>query len=487
MHISTTKIPSTLVYAITCIVISAQAFATTVDEARQIAVDLQPRIRIEGHPPELSTLKERMAHYNVPGVSIAFMKNHKVAWTYTEGVIDKVTNRPVDEHTVFQAASISKPVFATTLMRYRAEHGLDLDADVNTLLTSWKLPEHKWQASSPVTLRRLLSHSAGTTVHGFRGYTAGENVPTLTGVLNGTPPANSAAVVVDIEPGTKFRYSGGGTTLAQLALQDVSGEALASMAKRYIFEPLNMRRSAYAQPLNADLSANAAVPYNSSGEPVPGGAHTYATMAAAGLWTTPSDLLRLAGAIQRAHNGSDQSFLSQTTTSEILTRQSDQVGVGFFLNNKGEVTSFSHGGANEGFRANLFAHTETGDGVAVMTNGDNGGALIAEILTRISELYNWQERKPVIKTLVELTSEQLTSLAGTYITDDSDSHEIIVTTEGETIVVNIGEFVVDQVFYPEGETAFFTMKGASLTFRHNTDSKVISLNYNGFVDANKVK
>lgn len=455
-------------------------------EASQIAVGLQPNIRIEGQPAKLSTLKERMAFYNVPGVSIAFLQDHKIVWTYTEGVIDKASNTPIDQNTVFQAASISKPVFATTLMLYRQDNSLDLDANINTLLKSWQLPAHAWLGTSNVTLRRLLSHSAGTTVHGFGGYAAGEDVPSIIDVLEGAPPANSGAIIVDIEPGTKFRYSGGGTTLAQLALQDVSGEPLPEMAQRYIFGPLGMARSAFSQPLANALKANAAAPHNTKGNPVAGGAHTYATLAAAGLWTTPTDLLKLAAAMQKALKGTDQSFISQATAAEMLSKQFGRVGVGFFLSGEEDVTAFFHGGANAGFRAQLFAHTQAGDGIAIMTNGDGGNGLITEIINRIGELHNWHEPKPVTKKIITLSQAQLDAFSGNYRSEDPDVPLIKLHVAGETLIVDVGNFVVDEVFFPEAETTFFAMSGASLNFTVSANGKVTALNYGGFVDASKV-
>jgi len=363
---------------------------------------LQPNERMEGEPVQFSTLKERMAHHKVPGVSIAFLKNHKILWTYSEGVTDYKTNKPIDENTVFQAASISKPVFATVLMKYRQDHGLDLDTDVNNLLKSWNVPAYEWQENNPVTLRRLLSHSAGTTVNGFAGYASDQDVPTIIEVLQGASPANSDAVIVDTEPGSIYRYSGGGTTLAQLVFQDVTNMNFPQLAKTTIFDPLGMDHSRYSQPLKGDLKQNFAVPYRSNGTAVKGGAHNYSTLAAAGLWTTPSDIMRWAGRVQLAYTGDDQSVISQKTITEMLTPQIRPVGIGFFLEGEEEITSFSHSGANEGFRANFFAHTQTGDGVAIMTNSDSGGALITEIMNRIAEIYNWSEFKPVIKTKSDL-------------------------------------------------------------------------------------
>lgn len=446
----------------------------------EIANGLKPRIRIEGRDVKVSTLKERMAHHNVPGVSIAFMQNHKIVWTVTEGVIDTVSNQKVDENTVFQAASISKPVFATTLMRYRETAPLDLDVDINTLLKSWQLPDHEWSGTNPVTLRRLLSHSAGTTVHGFGGYAAGDDVPTIIQVLEGTGPANSDAVVVGVEPNTVFDYSGGGTTLAQLVLQDQSGRELPEMAKEFLFDPLGMTRSAYSQPLNADLAGNAAVPYRSDGSPIKGGAHTYATLAAAGLWTTPSDLLRLSGAMQLAYQGKGEIPVSQKSATEMLTTQFEPVGIGYFLTGTDKVESFGHGGSNAGFRANLFNHLDTGDGLAIMTNGDNGGALMGEINSAVSEFYGWSEYKPIIKKLVTLSPDQIEEFLGTYkAVNDGEELPFKITKTDEGLMLNVYPYVVDQAFLPEGPYKFFALDGGNLSFDIDGDGIIIALNYRG--------
>jgi len=337
----------------------------------------------------LKKLKKRMAYHKVPGVSIALLKDFKVSWTHAAGVIDLKTNRAVDENTVFQAASISKPVFASVLLKYRQDNNLDLDTNVNDLLSSWQLPAHQWSDSNEVTLRRLLSHSAGTTVHGFAGYAANEKVPSIISLLNGSIPANSAPIIVDIEPGSEFRYSGGGTTVAQLVLQDQSHTPLQALAQSTIFTPLDMKHSSYLQPLTGELSENSARPYDTNGNVIKGGAHTYATLSAAGLWTTPSDILRLVAQIQQAHLGIGKSIFTKQSINEMLTPQIESMGIGFFLEGDEIISAFSHGGANEGYRAYLYARTQSGEGIAIMTNSDSGGELIDEIIDSAIETYQW--------------------------------------------------------------------------------------------------
>jgi CubicO group peptidase (beta-lactamase class C family) len=465
---------------------SAQANDSNV-VTQSISEGLQPKVVIKGQPPKLSSLKERMVHYKVPAVSIAFLKNHNISWTYTEGVIDFIDNRPIDENTVFQAASISKPVFASVLMKYRQDNNLNLDINVNTLLKSWQLPEHQWTNKSDVTLRRLLSHSAGATVHGFAGYSKGTDIPSITSLLNGVKPSNSDPIVIDIEPGTQFRYSGGGTTVAQLVLEDRTKSTLTNLAQATLFEPLMMQHSSFSQPLKGTLKNNAAVAHNAEGNPIAGGSNNYATLSAAGLWTTPSDLLRLVSQIQLASLGKNESFFSKATVDEMLTPQLPPMGIGFFLEGEGKVTSFSHGGANKGFMAHLFAHTKTGDGIVIMTNGDNGTALIDEIMNRISDIYHWDEFNPIEKTVTALDPKLFKSILGEYkITEPFDTTLVITEKEGK-FMVNIGEFVVDEMFFPESERQLFSMTGMSLFLHPNDSGEVNHISFWGGINATKKK
>src|SRR5262249_52896144 len=159
----------------------------------------------------------RMAHYHVPGLSIACIHNGTVEWTQAFGVV-RVGGAPVTPDTLFQAGSISKSLTALAVLRLVEQGKLNLDTDVSQYLRSWKIPTNNFTKQKKVTLRELLSHTAGATIHGFHGYTAGQTVPTLVQVLNGEKPANSAPVTIDFVPGTNFRYAGGGYAIVQQIL-----------------------------------------------------------------------------------------------------------------------------------------------------------------------------------------------------------------------------------------------------------------------------
>ncbi|PRO68352.1 serine hydrolase domain-containing protein [Alteromonas gracilis] len=447
-------------------------------EANLLKTGLTERIRIEGQEVDYQSLEQRQAHYDVPGVSVAFMRNGQLAWTMQSGVKDVTTELDVDENTVFQAGSISKPAFAAVLMKYREDNPIDLDAGVNTLLTSWQLPEHKWTEQDVVSLRRLLSHTAGTTVHGFPGYAAGEPVPTLQQVLEGAFPANTDAVVVDIKPGTQMRYSGGGTTLAQLTLQDVANESLPTMSQRLLFKSLGMTRSGFEQPISKNLSNNMATPYDGDGAPIKGGAHTYATLAAAGMWSTPSDMLKMASSVRSAYLGQETGWISQATAQEMLTNNTPSieppnVGIGFFINmdDNGEILGFGHGGADAGFMSQLYIELDTGNGYAIMTNGNNGMQLISELEIRLKEALDVGYSKAEIKKLVPINQKELSKHIGTYVVTTPVNVDVVLEKTASGFVLNALPYVENEEYFHEGDGRFFAKNGSSVRFEGDAESE----------------
>lgn len=456
--------------------------------AEQVAISsgLRPIVHVENRKPLLMTLEERMAAHKVPGVSIAVMQADQIVLTHTAGVLTAGSSTPVNAETLFQAASISKPAFATILMRYREQYGLDLDTNVNALMTSWQMPEHAWQGSEDVTLRRLLSHTAGTTVHGFPGYAKGEDVPTLVQLLDGTPPTNTAPILVNIQPGERFRYSGGGTSVAQMVLEDVSSVQLTDMAAEYLFTPADMTHSVFAQPLPKSHRQNAASPHDGIGQAVPGGAHTYAALAAAGLWTTPTDILKWSSSVRRANEGIEGEIVSPDSAREMLTNPVGPVGIGFFIDEENGALSFGHGGSNEGFRANFYVYTETGDGIAVMTNGDNGAILIREIIHRAAEIYGWDDVQPPVKRAVTLSEEALQAFAGTYAVTEPMETTATLSVAGEALVLEAEGFIAGEPFLAEDDNAFFSLVGSDLVFTRDDSGAVTGFEYRGFVKAKKL-
>jgi CubicO group peptidase (beta-lactamase class C family) len=352
---------------------------------------------------------------------------------------------------------------------------LDLDEDVNRKLKSWKIPENRFTAMQPVTLRRLLSHSGGLTVHGFRGYAAAETVPTVLQIVNGEPPANSRAIRVDTFPGARWRYSGGGYTVMQQLLVDVSGKPFPDLMRTLVLDPLGMKHSTYEQPLPPHLLGKAAMGHRSDGTAVPGRWHTYPEMAAAGLWTTPSDLARYAIHVQLAAAGRSNSVLSRQTAAQMLTVQAGAHGLGPGVEGTGRDARFSHGGANEGFRCFFIAYPERGQGAVVMTNSDGGGALASEILRAIAEEYDWPAPRPIEKTIAVVPPETVKGIAGRYVLDAAPNIHVIVTVEGERVQAEVtGQFTTD--IYPTSANQYFSIvRDIELTFNRDEAGKATGL------------
>lgn len=242
-----------------------------------------------------------------------------------------------------------------------------------------------------VTLRRLLGHSAGVTVHGFRGYAQGEAVPNLKQILDGEPPANSLPIRVDTVPGTQFRYSGGGFMIVQQLLEDVTGEPFPEIVQSTVLMPWGMNASTFESPLPEDLWSNAASGHRVDGKVIPGGWHTYPEMGSgASMWSTPSDLARFAIGVMQAYSGQSNNVLSQEMAIEMLTPGLGGCGLGLFVDDDGgDLFYFQHDGANDGYKSYLLAYPKRGQGVVIMTNGDNGDALWREIRNSVNIEYGW--------------------------------------------------------------------------------------------------
>ncbi len=389
------------------------AFAQTSTDARikKVEAGLLPAVLIKGDPSW--SIAERMKFYKAPGLSIAVIKDFRIDWAQAYGVKDVTTNEPVTTETLFQAGSISKSVNATVAMKKVEQGKISLDEDINNKLTTWKLPDNEFTAKKKVTLKNLLSHTAGTTVHGFPGYAPTETIPTLPQVLDGASPANTAAVRVDFEPGTRFRYSGGGTTIAQLAIMDIEKKPYPEIARETVLAPLKMTNSTYSQPLPPEWRKKAATGYRPNGSEVEGKIHVYPEMAAAGLWTTPTDLAKFAIEMQLSRAGRSNKVLTKESVQKMTTAVMDEAGLGFFIEKHGNAWYFGHGGADEGFRAELLVNGEKGYGVAVMTNSDNG-QILREVIRSVAREYGWDEFLPTPYEVVTLKAAKLNTYTGRF-------------------------------------------------------------------------
>jgi len=334
------------------------------------------------------SIPDRLRLHHVPGAAIAVISAGQVIAEHGYGLRRAGSHSAVTAETRFQAASISKPVTALATLQLVERGVLNLDEDVNRYLRSWSLPASSYTQNNPVTLRRIMSHTAGLTVHGFAGYPRGAALPTLLQVLDGVPPANSPPVRSENAPGVQTRYSGGGITIEQLVLTEAIGRPFDELMEELVLRPLQMTRSSYLQPPNELVACAAAIGHDEQGVPVPTGWHVYPEQAAAGLWTTAGDLCRYIVGVQSAVAGAAGAILHQRSAREMVTPQLQGANA-FGLGPEVQGNTFSHGGSNEGFRCIFQGQIDGGRGAVIMTNGENGDDFCKEALAVIHEVFDW--------------------------------------------------------------------------------------------------
>lgn len=444
--------------------------ASSIEErVRHVTSGLLDPVVVKGTAPTTHSLADRMRELKVPGVSIAVIHQGKIEWARGFGV-RTLGGSSVTIDTLFQAASISKPLAAMAALRLVEQRKLALDQDINAYLKGWKLPSDPSAAGKTITLRELVTHTAGITVHGFPGYASRAPIPTLVQVLNGERPANTAPIRSEAEPGSKWQYSGGGFTIMQQALIDITKEPFPKLLHDSVLAPIGMLRSTYEQPLPQALRQNAATPYRDDGKSVEGGAHTYPEMAAAGLWTTPSDLARYAIEVQQSLLGKSNRVLSVDMARQMLTPGIGNWGLGLEVGGAKADPYFSHGGANEGFRCILVAYEKRGEGAVVMTNSDAGGRLGDEIMRSIAAEYGWPDYHASVRTRIKVDSNILARYAGTF--ELNKGFDLVVTLEKDQLMAQAtGQESVP--IYAESETEFFsTASSAEIEFFKDDVGKV---------------
>jgi len=357
------------------------------DPLRVLAENLRPLNGNEDIVPRYN-LSDRMERYGVPGVAIAVLKNRKVVHVGGFGVLQAGGIEAVDENTLFSVGSVSKVAAAAMVLKLQAGGLLDVDRDVREYLRSWKMPTSPGNA--PVTLRLILSHTAGFNIHGFGDFSPGAALPSVYDTLNGSVPATHAPLRFLSKPGTRYRYSGGGYTLAQLVMADLTQQGFPALAREILFEPLGMTRSSFVNPLPADF-VNIAKAHNGQGRPValPRGYEAMPEMAASGLWTSAAELGQLVATLIESHRAPG-GYLPQPIARDMMTKVNpSEHGIGPRIEGVGASRLFQHGGANDSYRAWIEGHLATGDGLVVLTNGTRGHELYREIRKAAADVFDW--------------------------------------------------------------------------------------------------
>lgn len=422
------------------------------------------------------SLNERMKTYNIHGLSIAVINNYKVEWAKGYGWADISENRPVTAQTLFQAASISKSLNGVGILKLVQDNKLDLNSDINLYLKSWKFPYDSLAKGKKINIANLLSHTAGLTVHGFPGYVAGADLPSIAQILDGAEPSNTQAVRSMFEPGIKFQYSGGGITILQLIITDITGQRYDDFMWQQVLKPMGMKSSSYTQPPPAVKSNLLATAYLSDGTEVEGKYHIYPEQAAAGLWTNPVDLGNYVIETQLSYQGKSDKVLSPEMTKLKLTPcLNGSSALGVFIEDRGNTKYFSHSGGNKGFRSRYCAGIDNGKGVVVMVNSDNGD-IIDEIINSVGTVYNWKDfYNPVIRKMISVPDSILSSYVGKY-----ELYEIpvIISLKNGKAILTYRNTSCTMYFTSDTEFFITEFRGDN-KFLKNSDGKITGFSIDG--------
>lgn len=418
------------------------------DGQRSVENGLLPLMATRSHLGERTAIEDRMRAYGVAGLSVAVIDQGRIAWARGYGVADS-SRTPVSANTLFQAASLSKPIAALAALQLVDTSKLALDADINGSLTSWKVPVNEFTAHEKVTLRRLLTHTAGLSDIGIPGVPMGRAVPTLLQFLRGEPPAKTPAITVERAPGGEPVYSGSGYAVLQQVLEDAEHQPFDALISKSVFGRLAMNRSTFQGDPSKRFGRDVALGHYAGGAPVAGGYRQYAVPAAAGLWTTPTDLARYVIAIQDAYAGRPAAIVSAQLTEQVLKAEAGRSEFGLLMSGSGTSVRFGHDGGNEGFEARMVGYLGSGRGAVVMTNSSFSFPLILEVLESIAREYHWPDYPASAQQVVAEVPKVLTEASvGRYA--PSEGAPVAVFSKSGRLFVRFPEGVAQVMAAPDG-------------------------------------
>jgi CubicO group peptidase (beta-lactamase class C family) len=404
------------------LLLAAPAFAADREDTAikaALATGLRPTVLEPNAALPHWSLQQRMAQHHVPGVAIAVLRDGKLVHSAGYGIRQAGTHDAVNADTLFSVGSVSKVVTAATTLRLAADGKLALDQDINGYLRSWKVPASATVPAPQLTLRMLMSHTSGLGVHGFADYLPGEPLPTLLQTLDGIAPAKNKPVRLIHTPGERADYSGGGVMVEQQVLEDVTGQPLDAIARAQVFAPLGMQRSRYSEPQPG--TDNIAKAHDGDGTltALPRGWQSFPEQGASGLWTSANDLAAFVAALTASYRGQG-SFLPRAIATDMMTEVSPSWhGLGPRLDGTGQTRIFHHGGSNDSYRAWIEGYLETGDGFVILTNGENGAELAAEIRNALSDALGRGVNPPVRTVALDLRDARYADYAGVFERDDA--------------------------------------------------------------------
>ena len=437
---------------------------------RAVENGLIPSVRIKGRPLPPMTLAARMKKYHVPAVSIAVIDDYAMEWTKAYGLAEPATRTPADTGTLFPVGSLSQPIAATVALSLAQAKKLDLDRDVNRSLKSWKIPKSDLTKNRPVTVRRLLAHSAGLTTTTAPGYAPEAPLPTLAQILAGVPPTRTPPIAVQQPPGQDFRISASDYVVLQQVLLDATRRPFGELATETVLRPLGMTRSVFQQPLAPPFAAWAAAGHDSTGKPLAGKWRVYPEEAAAGFWTTAPDLARFAVDLELASAGKPaRAFKPETAKQMLGPEHVGWPGLGVMIEGRDDFIRFRVAGTTQGFESEMVAYARRGQGAVVLTNAAGGGALIDEILNGIARVYGWPDYVPAEKVIAKVDWRVYDRFVGTY---SADGRTVSVTRRANRLFIGAAGKERTELL-PESVNDFFTPDSdAQYSFVFDQNGKV---------------
>jgi len=437
----------------------------------QLEEGIREQVKFLGESEDFCSITTRMAEYNIPALSLTVINQGKIEWSD----IYRNANFPEEHHlncsSIFQAASLSKPVTFLAALRMHSAGRIDLDKNIQEYLKDFVIPQGKQTVENPVTFRNIFSHTSGISPGGYQGYARNLPMPSDLDILRGSEGVNTPAIEVLTPPNETLAYSGGGYTLAELALQDIFNDEFSNIMKKWILEPAGMNHSEFTQPLTAQDSILVAKGHSQSGEVIEGGWRNYPEQAAAGLWSNSIDLAKFLIQIYRAYQG-DSSIFSQSDIQSIISDERNGSVYGFLLNRSGDDISITHYGGNAGYRTGMTISLTSGNGLVYLINSDNGEPLGNELLLSASQVYNWKHFKQTNVQRKQVEPEILKELSGKY--KWNNQIDLVVTFDETNNKVSL--------YFPNGdEYKLVPVIGEELDFIHpNTGVKVSFLKKDDF-------
>jgi CubicO group peptidase (beta-lactamase class C family) len=383
------------------------------DLKTQLENGIRGKVKFIGETENLGSISDKMSEYGIPALSLAVIEEGQIEWTETYQNAALAGNQRLDCTSIFQAASLSKPVTFMAALRMHAAGEIDLDKSIEDYLKSFQLPNGKQSIDNPVTFRNIFTHTSGINSGGYQGYKRDIDMPSDVDILMGNDGVNSPAVEVVWSPNQTLAYSGGGYTLAELALQDIYGTDFSTIMEKWILNPANMEHSEFTQPMPASDSNRVAKGYSQSGEPLEGGWRNHPEQAAAGLWSNATDLAKFMTEIYNAYQGKPSIF-SRSDVESMISDERDGHIYGFIVNRTEDDLAITHYGGNAGYRTAMTISLTTGNGLVYLINSDNGGNLGNELLLSAAQVYGWKHFEQDQLHRRDIDSEMLKGLVGEY-------------------------------------------------------------------------